>query len=40
MHLYASLLDDHSDFVPEKHDFWNERVSWLTLADDLPKHEG
>jgi hypothetical protein len=40
MHLYASLLDDHSGFAPEKHDFWNERVSWLMLTDDLPKNEG
>jgi hypothetical protein len=39
-HFYASLLDDHSGFAPQNHDFWNERVGWVELADDLPKHEG
>jgi hypothetical protein len=37
IHLYAASLDDHSDFVAAKHDFWNERVSWLSIHDDLPK---
>jgi len=39
IHLYAASLDDHRDFSAERHDFWNERVGWLTVADDLPKHE-
>lgn len=39
IHLYAASLDDSSDFAAERHDFWNERVGWLNVADDLPKHE-
>jgi hypothetical protein len=39
IHLYAASLDDSADFTAERHDFWNERVSWLTVTDDLPKHE-
>ena len=39
IHLYATSLDDHADFVPERHDFWNERVSWLNVVDDLPREE-
>ena len=35
--LYAATLDDHSDFTATKHVFWNERVSWLSVADGLPK---
>jgi len=38
--LYASTLDDHSDFTAEYHVFWNERVKWLETCDDLPKKEG
>jgi hypothetical protein len=39
IHLYAAGLDDSSDFTAERHDFWNERVPWLNIVDDLPKHE-
>ncbi|RNC90725.1 GFA family protein [Oceaniradius stylonematis] len=39
VHLYTTSLDDHSDFVAGRHDFWNERVAWLNVVDDLPKHE-
>ena len=40
IHLYAVSLDDSASFAPERHDFWNERVPWLTVSDDLQKHEG
>lgn len=40
IHLYAATLDDSSDFMAQRHDFWNERVAWLHVEDDLPKHEG
>ena len=40
IHLYAVSLDYSGDFAPERHDFWNERVSWLSVTDHLPKHEG
>ena len=36
-HLYAASLIDASGFQPEQHDFWVERVDWLSIADDLPK---
>lgn len=39
IHLYAVSLDESDDFAPERHDFWNERVPWLSVTDDLPKHE-
>jgi hypothetical protein len=35
--LYAASLDDSSDFAPEFHSHWDERVTWVTLADDLPR---
>lgn len=37
IHLYAVSLDDGAGFSPERHDFWNERVAWLPIVDDLPK---
>jgi hypothetical protein len=39
IHLYAASLDEHGDFAPQRHDFWNERVPWLNIADPLPKLE-
>jgi hypothetical protein len=39
IHLYAASLDESGDVAPERHDFWNERVPWLSVTDDLPKHE-
>jgi hypothetical protein len=38
--FYAACLDDPADFAPESHTFWAERLPWLRLADDLPKHAG
>ena len=39
MHLYAASLDRSDGVVPTKHDFWSERVPWLTVGDDLPKND-
>ena len=39
-HLYAACLDDPAQFEPQAHYHWGERVPWLILADDLPKHAG
>lgn len=39
-HLYAACLDDPAQFTPQAHYHWAERVSWLSLADDLPKFPG
>lgn len=38
MHLYAASLNDHSDFTPEGHVYFSEKVQWVTLADDLKKY--
>ena len=39
-HLYAATLDDPARFVPEAHYHYAERVAWLNVVDDLPKHAG
>jgi len=38
-HLYAASLDDPSLYRPTAHIFWSERLPWIELSDDLPKHE-
>ena len=37
-HLYAVTLDDVSFYQPTAHIFWSERLPWVQLSDDLPKH--
>ncbi|EFO31608.1 glutathione-dependent formaldehyde-activating GFA [Roseibium sp. TrichSKD4] len=37
-HIYAATMENPSAYQPEAHIFWSERVPWLTLSDDLPKH--
>ena len=37
IHFYAAGLDDPEAFPPERHVFHSERLSWVHLADDLPK---
>ena len=39
-HLYAATLNDPDQFKPEAHYHYAERVPWLTVTDDLPKHAG
>lgn len=39
IHLYAAGLDDATGFAAGHHDFWNERVAWLQVSDDLLKNE-
>lgn len=39
IHVYAAGLDDPEAFQPQVHFFYSERLSWLTVADDLPKHD-
>ena len=38
IHFYAASLEDSRDFAPQHHVHWAERVPWIALADDLPKH--
>ena len=38
IHLYLALLDAGAERpLPQRHDFWGERVGWVHLSDDLPK---
>ena len=37
IHFYAASLDDPETYAPTAHFHWSERVSWLHLADDLPR---
>ncbi len=39
IHFYASLLDNHSNFIPDQHYHWEERVSWLCVEDNLPRSQ-
>lgn len=38
--IYALTLDDPSAFTADLHVLWDERLPWLHIADDLPKHRG
>jgi hypothetical protein len=40
IHLYAATLASSADFAPQFHVHYEERVPWVELADDLPRHEG
>ncbi|MBX2867844.1 MAG: GFA family protein [Acidiferrobacterales bacterium] len=35
IHFYASLLEDHSDFQPDKEFHKDEKVNWVSLEKDL-----
>lgn len=37
-HLFAVTLDDPTMFTPQAHFYWAEKLPWLTVTDDLPKH--
>ena len=38
IHLYAASLENPEDFKPDFHVHSREKLSWLSLQDDLPKH--
>ena len=38
IHFYAASLDDPAAFHPTAHFHYGERLAWLHLTDDLPKH--
>ena len=40
IHVYLAALEDSSGLEPEMHVFVGEKVPWITLGDDLPKHVG
>ena len=37
-HLYATTLDQSELYQPTAHLFWSERLPWVVMGDDLPKH--
>lgn len=38
IHLYLSLMESPEDFQPTSHVHTAEKIPWLTLDPDLPKH--
>jgi hypothetical protein len=36
--VHVSTLDDPETFVPDRHAFYGERISWFDVADRLPRH--
>ena len=41
IHLYLATLDADATLPsPGRHDFWAERVPWVTVDDRLPKDDG
>ena len=39
IHLFVCAFDDPSAYEPEAHVYVAEQLSWLHLADDLPRHD-
>lgn len=39
-HLYAASLDDPSQFQPQAHFHFAEKLDWVELDDDLPRYAG
>jgi len=40
MHLYAASLAQPEQFAPAFHVNVDHKLSWLSLEDDLPRHDG
>ena len=40
IHFYAATLNDPTQFKPEFHVHWAEKLDWLHVTDDLPKYPG
>lgn len=40
MHLYVAAQDEPENFEPTLHVAFEEKLSWLKLADDLPTRIG
>ena len=38
--VYISTLDDPDAYVPDRHWFHEERISWFDVADGLPRYRG
>jgi hypothetical protein len=40
MHLYVAAMEEPEKFLPKLHVAYEEKLSWLTIEDDLPKRNG
>ena len=40
MHLYVAAMEEPEKFLPQLHTAYEEKLSWLTIEDDLPKRNG
>ena len=40
MFFYVAAMQDPELFQPDRHAAWEEKLSWLAIADDLPKCNG
>jgi len=38
IHLFAVTLDDPTQFTPQAHYHYAERLPYMAISDDLPKH--
>ena len=39
IHFYAASLDDPENYAPEFHVHCEEQLTWVNVADDLPKYD-
>ena len=39
-HLYAATLNDPTQFTPQAHFHYAERLPWVQITDELPKYPG
>ena len=40
IHFYVSVMDAPDIYLPQRHVFHEEHISWLELNDALPRYEG
>ncbi|WP_036554924.1 GFA family protein [Nisaea denitrificans] len=40
IHFFAATLKDPDSVTPAFHVYWDERLSWTSCDDELPKHAG
>lgn len=38
--FHISTLDNPDDYIPDRHWFYEERISWFDVADKLPRYRG
>ncbi len=39
IHVHAATLNDQGAYIPDAHVKLEDRVAWLRLSDDIPKHQ-